>query len=412
MAVRRLFSTLVATALLCGLATTASATSARLAALGMNSDWITDEREAVRWYASGVDHGGVAVMDLGRFDTGGGGQPWSERISSQAGGVHVRFDQDGRWGTGAVYFDSQAVQGSVGHVHGDFPGGSIRAMYAVPLGAIDLGASFGGSSFHEGNYADDASVGSRYEYHHDLGLGLRWRIAQKLQLEIAGERRQVQLGLGDVSRGIHSGDINTADSFGWRLRLKVQLSETVTLVPLLDYTRDILPIYSQQLDDLAQMDGWLVRTGFAFQVEKPDQTMLFFSGEYQDGKDNHQSLGSAYRKYDTQRRNWYSYHARAAVESPITSWLTVRASVQYRRTAESSFLLWPTPVGPDALDWESQGHVAVDTPLGLGVAATFGEFTLDAAYNDKAPLSLTRVPDANTPRESANFATISLGYRF
>ncbi|MDX2473292.1 MAG: hypothetical protein QNL91_06240 [Candidatus Krumholzibacteria bacterium] len=48
----------------------------------------------------------------------------------------------------------------------------------------------------------------------------------------------------------------------------------------------------------------------------------------------------------------------------------------------------------------------------MGIAATFGQFTLDAAYNDKAPLSLARVPDANTPRESANFATLSLGYRF
>jgi hypothetical protein len=397
--------------LLGGLATTVGATTARLSALGMSPDWITDERETVRWYGSGVDHSNVAAMDLGRFDTGGGGQTWSERISGQGGGVHVKFDEAGKWGTAATYFHSEAVQGSVGHVNGDFPGGSIKVMYALPLGPIDLGAGFGGSSYYRNEDGDDTRGVYRSEYRHDLGFGMRWRILSGLRLELAGERRQVQMGVSDDRRGL-AHEYNAAESFGVRGRLQVQLSETVTLVPLLDYTRDILDIYSLPLDDAAHLDGWLLRTGFAFLIKNPDRTNLFFSGEYQDGKDNHQSIGSAYRKYDAQWREWYSFHARAAVEKPLNSWLTLRASVQYRRTADSSFLVWPTPNGPEALDWQNIGDIRVETPLGLGVAVTLGSFTLDAAYNDKAPLSLARVPDANSPRESANFATLSLGYRF
>ncbi len=411
MALKRHLSILLVSILLGGLASTAGATTARLSALGMSPDWITDEREAVRWYASGVDHSNVAAMDLGRFDTGGGGQTWSERISGQSGGVHVKFDEAGKWGTAATYFNSEAVQGSVGHVNGDFPGGNIKVMYALPLGPIDLGAGFGGSSYHQSQDSDETWGTFRSEFRHDLGFGIRWRIRPGLRLELAGERRQVQMDISDNRRGI-AHRFNAAESFGIRGRFQMKLSETVTLVPLLDYTRDILDIYSLQLDDAAHLDGWLLRTGFAFQVNNPDETNLYFSGEYQDGKDNHQSIGSAYRKYDAQWREWYSFHARAAVEKPLNSWLTLRASVQYRRSADSSFLVWPTPYGPEALDWGSGADIRVETPLGLGVAATLGDFTLDAAYNDKAPLSLTRVPDANTPRETANFATLSLGYRF
>ncbi len=411
MALKRYFSIVLVSVLLGGMATTAGATTARLSALGMSPDWITDERESIRWYASGVDHSNVAAMDLGRFDTGGGGQTWSERISGQSGGVHVKFDEAGKWGTVVTYFNSEAVQGSAGHVNGDFPGGSIKIMYALPLGPIDLGASFGGSSYHKSQNSDDTWGTFRSDFRHDLGFGMRWRIRPGLRLELAGERRQVQMDLSDDRRGIrHS--FNAADSFGVRGRLRVQLSEKVSLVPLLDYTRDIVDIYSLQLDDAAHLDGWLLRAGFAFQVKNPDQTNLFFSGEYRDGKDNHQSIGSAYRKYDVQEREWYSYHARVAVETPLNSWLTLRASVQYRRTADSSFLAWPAPDGFETLDWEKSHEVRVETPLGVGAAASLGNFTLDAAYNDKAPLSLTRVPDANTPRESANFATLSLRYRF
>jgi hypothetical protein len=181
---------------------------------------------------------------------------------------------------------------------------------------------------------------------------------------------------------------------------------------LLDYTRDNYRIYSEALADAADLDGWLLRTGFVFDVINPNGTRLYLGGEYQDGQEDHHSAGGVYRRYDQQQREWFSLHVRTAVESPVTSWLTVRASVQYRRIQDTVLLLWPNGEPQDVGSWEKHTTVDVDTPIGVGVTAAWGQFRLDAAYNDTAPLSVANIPDANAVREQANFATVSLRFLY
>jgi hypothetical protein len=271
---------------------------------------------------------------------------------------------------------------------------------------------FLGTSYLEFDNGDNIYGFGRSEWHHDIGAGVRWRLSPGVRLETAGEWRNVQSDFADRGRGIDGNDDNNWDGFAWRARLRLQLSDKVTLVPLCDYTREIRGIYSLQLDDRARLDAWQLRLGFVFTVRQPDATMLFFGAEYVDGKEDQDSYGSPYRRYDTQLRDWYSIHARAALETPLNSWLTVRASVQYRRVDDSPVLYWPEGAVIDSLDWEERGRIGVDTPLGFGLSAALHRFRLDLAYNDKAPLSVANVPDANSPREAANFATLSLLYRY
>ena len=394
---------------LLGLALPAAASTARLAALG-GGDYLDDERAVLRWYADLVDHPNLAVFELGRFDSGGGGQPWSDEISAQGGGIHARFDEAGRWGTLAAYFHSRAVEGSAGQVGADYPGGSFSLVYARSQGRLDLGLRFRGTSYAEYGGTAGSDLSGREDYRHVMGLGARWRHDEGLSFEIAGEIRDITQRTVDENRALSYLGAGGRDSYALRARARVGLSETVTLVPLLAYARDICDVYSLQLEDVAQLDGYLLQAGFGLDLVRGDGDLVVFSAEYRDGKDNQDGIGSLYRAYDTQRREWFTILVRVGVEERLLPWLTVRASLQYRRVDDEAVLLLPGTTGPAAYD--DSGRIAVTTPLGLGLTAAAGRFRLDAAYNDQAPLSQATVPDANAPREAANFVTVSLRYLF
>lgn len=387
----------------------AAATTARLAALGGNADYVADERAVLRWYAAGVDHHGVAVFQLGRFDTGGGGRPWSERIAAQAGGVHARLGRDGRFGTAAAWFHTDAVQAAPSGVHAAYPGGSFSLAWARTWGAWDLGLGFRGTTSGKYEFDQDSAVAGREDYRHDWGLGARRRLGEGLVLEVAGEVRNVMFGLRDDDRRIRAEDSGSR-SYGLRARLRWAVSPEVALVPLVDYARDIHAVYSPALGDVAAEDAWQLRAGLGCTVARPGGDRLVFSAEYLDAHEDQDGLGSLYRDYDRLRRRWWAVHVRAAAESAVLPWLTVRASLQYRRVDDERSLTWLDPVNPTRYGHDL--HLGVDTPLGLGLTAAAGRFRLDAAYNDRAPLSLATVPDADAPREAANFATVSLRYLY
>lgn len=387
----------------------AAASTARLAALG-GGDYLDDERGVLRWYPDLVDHGGLAVFDLGRFDTGGGGQPWSDRIEGQAGGVHARFDEAGRWGSLAAYFHGQAVQSAAGQVHADYHGGSISLVYARGFGTFDLGAAFRGTSFASFSGTEGPDSAGREDYRHDWGLGARWRVRDGLAVEVAGERRGTIHRTLDEARAMVYLGAGGKDSYSLRGRARWQVSPAVAITPLAAYARDIADIYSLQLQDVADLDGYLLQVGFGVEVARHGDGLMIFSAEYRDGKDDHAGRGSIYRRYDTQDRRWFTLLVRAGVEEPVLPWLTLRASIQYRRVDDEAHLELRGENEPAA--YQDDARIAVTTPLGLGLTAAAGRFRLDAAYNDQAPLSLATVPDANAPREAANFATVSLRYLY
>jgi len=390
-------------------ATTAVADTARLAALGGNADYVQDERAVLRWYASGVDHDGVAVFDLGRFDTGGGGKPWSDRISAQSGGVHARLGHDGQWGTAAAYFHTDGVQAAPTQIHADYPGGAFSLVWARAWGGWTVGAGFRGSTNSDFGYDEATVIMGRTDYRHDWGLGLRRRLSSRALVEVAGEVRDVQFAYDDQARNISVADAGHR-SYGVRARATLALSPQVTMIPLCDYARDIQTIYSEPLGDVAGEDAWQLRLGLGWNVERPNGDRLVFSAEYRDARENQDGLGSLYRDFDLQQRKWWSINVRAAAESDLRPWLTARVSLQYRRVDDEAKLAWLDPQLPVRYGYDV--HIGVDTPLGVGVTARTGRFLLDAAYNDRAPLSLTTAPDANTPRQAANYATLSVRYLY
>ncbi|MFO7609478.1 MAG: hypothetical protein R6X35_09825 [Candidatus Krumholzibacteriia bacterium] len=390
-------------------ATPAAAATARLAALGGNADYVADERAVLRWYAAGVDHHGLAVFELGRFDTGGGGQPWSSRIAAQSGGVHARLGRHGRFGTAAAWFHTDAVQAAPSGIHAAYPGGSFSLAWARTWGAWDLGLGFRGTTSGRYEFDEASPVVGREDYRHDWGLGARRSLGDRLALEVAGEIRNVMFGLRDDDRQIRAEDSGSR-SYGLRARLRWAVSPEVTLMPLVDYTRDIHLVYAPALGDVATQDAWQLRAGAGCTVARPGGDRLVFSAEYRHAREDQDGLGSLYRDYDRLRRRWWAIHVRAGAESAVLPWLTVRASLQYRRVDDERSLTWLDPVNPPRYGHDL--HLGVDTPLGLGLTVAAGRFRLDAAYNDQAPLSLATVPDADAPREAANFATVSLRYLY
>jgi hypothetical protein len=401
----------VATLLLATVPAAAVASSARLAALGGNADYLPDEREVLRWYAAGVDHDHLVVFDLGRFDTGGGGQAWSDRIAGQAGGVHLRFDGEGRWGTAHAYFHTAAVQAAPSEVHADYPGGSFSLGWARRFGAWDMGAGFRGTTYAQTTgETDGGPAAGREDYRHDWGAGLRRRFADGGAVELAGEIRNVMFRMVDTAREISEPGKNDTRSYGVRARGRIPLATGVALVPLVDYMRDLQTVYSPQLADVAGFDAWMLRAGVACHLDRGDGQRLLVSCEIRDARENHAGRGGLYRAYDKLHRDWWSLFVRAAVESEPTAWLTLRVSLQYRRIDDEAVASW---FGQDATAGDVvDARRVVDVPLGLGVAVHHGRFDLDASYNDVSPLSTPDVPDANASRETANFAILSLRYAY
>ena len=403
----RLAPAALAAALL--LAAPAAATAARLAALGGNADYVADERAVLRWYAAGVDHHGLAVFDPGRFDTGGGGQPWSERIAAQAGGLHARLGRDGRFGTAAIYFHTDAVGAAPSHVHAGYPGGAFSFVWARPLGAWDLGLGFRGTTHADYGFDEATTVAGREDYRHDWGLGLRRRVSDRLSVEVAGEMRNVMFGYRDDDRAIRVEDTGSR-SYAVRARAAWRPAPAIVVAPLVDYVRDIHIVYSDVLDDVAYEDAWQLRLGAGCTLTRPGGDRLVFSAEYLRAAEDQDGRGSLFRDFDRLRRQWWEVRVRAAAESDVLPWLTTRVSMQYRRVDDDHTVSWADPLLPTR--YAVGAYLGVDTPLGLGLTARAGRFRVDAAYNDQAPLSLAVVPDADSPRERGNFATLSVRYLY
>ncbi len=272
-----------------------------------------------------------------------------------------------------------------------------------------MGAGFRGVTSSDFGYDEATVIMGRTDYRHDWGVGLQRRLSSRARVEVAGEVRDVQFAYEDQARDISVQEAGHR-SFGVRARANLELSPQVTMIPLCDYTRDIQTVYSQPLGDVAGEDAWQLRLGLGWNVVRPDGDRLVFSAEYLDAAENQDGLGSLYRDFDRQRRTWWTIVVRAAAESDVRPWLTARISLQYRRFDDRATLTWLDPELPVRYGYDS--HIGVNTPLGVGVTARTGRFLLDAAYNDQAPLSLTTAPDANAPREAANYATLSVRYLY
>lgn len=394
--------------LACACAVPAQGGSTRLAALGGNADYVLDERAALRWYASGPEYAGRAVLELGRLDLDDGDEAWSDRISGTAAGFHVAPGKG--WGTFLAYFHSRAEQSAPSQVDADYPGGSVNLGWGKQWGRWGVGAGFRGTSYADVHESAGQPPSGREEYRHDYGLGVVADVGRGVDVEIAGELREVISYAYDPTRGLNGTNADNLNSYGVRLRARIPAGETTEIVPLVDYSRARHPVYSDEMNDRANLDGWLLRAGAGLRtVPRPD-ALFIFSGEFRDGRYDLDGVGADDAVWSATRYDWWSILLRLGLESRVLPWLTVRASLQYHRVEESEAKLGTEGQAP--YDYEVAARVHVKAPLGVGLAVHAAGLRIDLSYNDHAPLSLGHVPNAATPREEARYLSLGMVYGF
>lgn len=373
----------------------AVATTARVLGLGGDGHYLEDTTGVLRWYGSLVDHPDLATLELADV-TGDGDSPGNAfGLPGHGGGAHLRLDDAGRWGTAAFYLEDD--------LPGDTPGGAFTGLWARQFGPAGVGLYAHLTTYGDAMVASAASDHGYSEYDHHYGLGLRLGSGGDSCVDIAAEVINHRTESLDAIHHLLPRDEWT--SFGFRSRAFLKVSETTTLVPMLDHLTDRNAVYAVAIAGPADREAALTQLGVGFQVRRTDASLLLVSAEYRGGHEDLDRLveESVDAAWDTSRREFWQIRGRLGVESSALAWLTLRAAVQYVRIDEQ--IRRSSATGHENVD-----HETVKTPIFLGLGARWHDFTVDLVYNDTAPVNPGLLTDG-AGRDGITCLSVSYAFR-
>ncbi len=317
--------------------TTSLAGTARVLALGDDDQFFADPANVQRWYAGLVDHPDLAFLELGDLVHGNQQALAGRHLLGHGGGAHLQLDEDGAWGTAAVFFED--------HLANDPADGAFGLLWGRRFGSWQLG--LGGRFTTFGRSRAGTEVGDRIdsEYVHQYHLGVARGVGDGLQVEVAGELVNTLAGSSGALYNLSADEWTT---FGLRARARVELSPTLTLVPVVDHARILRGMDSAVLGGPADRDAHRTSLGVGVNLRPDDLTLILVSGEYRVGRDDLRGRGQGLASLAWQRRDrdFYQLRGRVGMETAVLPWLTARMAVQYVRLHEEvdrRHLPTPTP---------------------------------------------------------------------
>jgi len=381
---------------------TAEATRSRVIALGGTPDYLTDEVNVLRWYASLLDHGDLVVLETGDFDFAAEESPWYDSLRNQGGGIHLSLDPEGRLGTFAAAFAANLAGGD--------PCNSITVLYGKQIGPVDVGTcyrsdlSLTSTDTHETFWTD------RSEFLHNIGLGVSLPIRHNLRAELAGEIMNAQFTYRDNQRLIDIGEVSSWASYGLRTRVFFQLSQKITLVPVLDYFRDDRTTYTTILEDVALRDARQLRVGLGGQFRPSANNLILLSTAYRDGIEDFSGIETYNARFHNSERDYWCFHSRIGLESRAKSWLTIRGSLAYIRCWDEQIRKKPFPWSED-IEFDANLVFESEVILDLGLGLTWQDFTLDLVLADGKTTTATFL-QSQVNSDPEHFLSASLRYDF
>jgi hypothetical protein len=391
-----LLAILVAASLLAATAAPSTATEARVRALGGGADFLEDPTGVQRWAGSLVDYPQHATLELGRWH-----HEAADTVSRRGGGLHHRFDAAGRWGTAAIYFGEDLPRPD--------PGGWVRLIWARQFGPVSLGATFRGTSYSDADDGDELALTGESRYLHDLGLGLRWDVSDRLYLDLAAEALDAEVDYYDNQNGITREDLGGWDGFALRGRAFQRLGPTVVATGRVDWRRDTRPITDPVIGGLADLDADIFHGGLGFTILPDPDRLVIASVDYQRREDQRRATIPFHADWETTWRLWWRLDVRVGLEARLRPWLTVRAATGYRRTVDESLQRYRW--SDDFTDSHYDYLITVDVPVALGVGLHLGDLDLDLTYGEAAPFA-GGTAVIQQPAPERRTTTASLGYRF
>jgi hypothetical protein len=381
------------------------ASSTRIHSLGGSGGFFEDQHNILRWYGSLGDYPDLAVIETGHFDlTDGYDDDWGRTLSGPGGGVTVRFDQAGRWGTGGIYFHGQASDADPGSLHRDDLGGGITALYGRNIAGVSGTLTYRHAGDTKARYVGSTPVRVHERSRDDIGLGVRFDIATQAYLDLAGEIRHISnRASGSSAYGLwDTGPLDSWDNFGLRARAFIGLDDRLALVPLAEFVSEDFTGTSIAGTNLGPAtsanQGHLVRLGAGLDFFVDADNLLLFSTEYLDGQVDHTIRELDGDALDFWQEDYAVLLMLLAFESRLAHWITVRASTGYEHIDNHGDLTNPA----------TGEHI----PLGLGLGLHVATLTLDMALTDREPQGLSRYRATLSGDESATWLSLTLSYGF
>ena len=363
----------------------------------------------LRWCGSLGDYPDLAIIETGHFDlTNGYDDDWGRSVSGPGGGIHARFDQAGRWGTGGLYFHGRADDSDPGSLHRGYLDGSVTALYSREIVGISGGLMFRHTADTEFQSLDSGEIRIENGYERsrdDLGLGARLDLAANAYLDVAADIRHISdraYGYDPLHLDWTTGDLDSWNNYGLRARAFIGLNDRLALAPLGEYISEDFTGTSYAGTGLrwgtSDNSGRMIRVGAGLNFFVDTDNFLLFSAEYLDGKVDHTIRDLDGAVADSWPEDYMVLLMRLAFETRLAHWITVRASSGYEHVDNQGDLPNP-PTGE---------HI----PLGLGVGLHLGSLALDLALTDREPRGLSRYSATLPAVESSTWLSITLSYGF
>ena len=385
------------------------ASAARINSLGGSGGFFEDYRNVLRWCGSLGDYPDLAIIETGHFDlTNGYDDDWGKTVSGPGGGVHARFDQAGRWGTGGLYFHGRADDSDPGSLHRSYLGGSVTALYAREIAGVSAGVMFRhtADTANQSVSSSELRIENNFERSRDdIGLGARLDISSQAYLDLAGDIRHIQdraYGYNPTNLDWDTGNLDSWNNYGLRARAFIGLNDRLALTPLAEYIQEDFAGTSLIGAGLAQEtsdnNGHMFRFGAGLNFFVDADNLLLFSTEYLDGKNDHtiRDLDGATSQF--LQEDYSVLLMRLAFETRLTHWITVRASTGYEHVDNQGDL--PNP--------PTEEHI----PLGLGAGLHVGSLVVDLALTDREPQGISRYSATLPAVDSSTWLSITLNYGF
>lgn len=377
----------------------AGATDSRITALGEGAAFYEDDRGVMRWYGSLADYPDLLTISSGHFTADDGFKgSWGQRVSGPGAGAHFQFDENGAWGTGAVYWHTRGDDADPGSLHRRNLGDHFTFMWGKNIGeemSVGLMWRDAGESW------TPVPEGDLVRGRQEAGLGLRFDLAERVYLDVAGEIRRFTNqaeGWNILGEPWKSPRLDSWNNFGVRARAFWGVSSRWVLVPLLEYLDQDDPATIPDGGDNTLQSGHLLRLGCGLNFLRDTDNLLVFSVDYMDGQVDHFI-------YDTDmdfsvdfRERYRAFLARAALEKRLAYWLMGRLSLGYEHLDNDGD--FPHPDGG--------GTLLVSGGAGLQL----GEFVLDLALAGREPQGFSRYAPTLVEEESRLWMSATFRWDF
>ncbi len=403
MTVQRSTLSIVMTCLMVLSAVPLQAGTARVLALGGDSGYFTAASNVLRWYGSLEDHPDQVTLEFGDLVRGQEDALSEQGRIGHGGGVHLRLTEDGRWGTAAFYFQD--------HLPKEPLEGAFTALWSRGFGPVQIG--FGGRFTTYGESRVSTETGDRIDaqYIHQFGFGAAGNLRDGVRTEIAGE---IINNRTELSGSLYELYADNWTSFGFRARAFVEIAPELTMVPVIEHTRDQRGLYAEFLAGPADRDAYVTSFGIGMGMRPDRDTHFMISGEYRYGSEDLRlhtvdHLGPV---WETSDRTFFQIRGRASVETVVLPWLIARAAIQYVRVRDDIHRFAPPDDSGDVSHTETRRYAGGVAPLSLGVGLRHGNLMADFAYNDTSPVNPGLAGEGLFLGDGGSYSAFSLGWVF